>query len=551
VGEGAENESSISSSAAIDEIMSHERLIVMPLENLTGEPEDDVWSMLAAEWIGNAIDRPRPIDVIPAATVRDALKVLGDSASVSAVANRVAASHAIAGTLARTGDQVRFQVELLDARTEERLRTLDPAVGSVDAVEATVGRLADDAAVAAVVLLSPTTSIDERIRSMPPSIEAYKQVVLTGDLFCENRYREAIEAGDRARELAPELVSPLFLVRIAYLLLGRVEESDSVTALLQSKRDQMTNVERLIQDHRINDSAGDLDLATRTAEELFRIMPTTVLGGYQAARIALWTRRTTEAVDRFHMVDIDGPCEREWRPWWPNLADAYHLLGRYEDELSLVRRGLERFPEYRALMDREARALAAMDREGRVDSLLVAMEALPPRSGNDPNVSAVLAGLELRAHGHHEAARRTLETAADRYATLPPGQHRHNRGLAYQHAGRWNDADTTFAALAAEEPESWAVLADHGVVLAMMGRVAEAEALSRRLMEFDVHPSRRGEVIVRRVAIAAALGEQEDAIALLQEAFAAGYRYGTQFHTDPAYVSMRDNPQWAALVAPG
>ena len=251
------------------------------------------------------------------------------------------------------------------------------------------------------------------------------------------------------------------------------------------------------------------------------------------------------------MVDTDAPCAREWRPLWSSLADAYHLLGRYEEELSLVRRGLERFPEALPLMDREARALAAMDQEGRVDSLLVAMDELPPRSGYDPNVSAVLAGLELQAHGHHEAAQRTLETAADRYATLPPGQYRQNRGRAYQHAGRWEDADTTFAALAAEEPESWALIADHGLILATMGRVAEAKALSRRLAEFDVHPTRTGEVIGRRVAIAAALGEQEDAIFLLQQAFAAGYRYGTQFHTDPAYVAMRDNPQWAALVAPG
>ena len=46
-----------------------ERLVVIPLENLTTDPEMDVWGQLAADWMARAIDGPRPLPVIPSTTV--------------------------------------------------------------------------------------------------------------------------------------------------------------------------------------------------------------------------------------------------------------------------------------------------------------------------------------------------------------------------------------------------------------------------------------------------------------------------------------------------
>jgi hypothetical protein len=50
--------------------------------------------------------------------------------------------------------------------------------------------------------------------------------------------------------------------------------------------------------------------------------------------------------------------------------------------------------------------------------------------------------------------------------------------------------------------------------------------------------------------IAAALGDREDAVRLLQEAFALGATHSVSIHREPAYDDMWGYAPWDALVAP-
>ncbi|MGD8322578.1 MAG: hypothetical protein PVJ02_19155, partial [Gemmatimonadota bacterium] len=270
---------------------------------------------------------------------------------------------------------------------------------------------------------------------------------------------------------------------------------------------------------------------------------------YNAGNMALRTNHLERAVTRFLAADPDSPCNVDWKPWWTQLASTYHLLGRYEDELDLARRGLARYPAYFGLLDVETRALAALGRVEEVDSLLDLVAGLPPAQGYVPGLRPLWAALELRVHGHPEAAQRATDRALAWFAGLPSDTLRYQRGRGFFYAGRLEDADTLFAALQREAPGNLLYLGFHGVTLARLHRREEARKLDERLAAWD-EPAELGSANEFRAQIAAALGERDEAVRLLQAAFDHGAYYGVPLHLEPAFEGMKGYPPWEALVAP-
>jgi tetratricopeptide (TPR) repeat protein/tRNA A-37 threonylcarbamoyl transferase component Bud32/TolB-like protein len=522
------------------------RLIVVPLENLAGDPDVEIWAQLAAEWIGRAIDQPRPVDVVPAAAVRDAIRALGPDASVVSLAERLGARWAVAGTLARTGDQVRFEVEFQDVGTGERLRSLDPVVGPVDSVEAVVGRLAEMTAAAAVALLDPGSPPWSATASLAPSVQIYRAHLAQAELFCQGQYAAAVDAGDRILAEVPDFIPVLGLNRVAASNLGRTALADSLTQVLEGMRARMTSAEQADQDWMWGNIYGDPRRALRGADELYRVDGPA--SGYVAGLTYLRLNRLEGALERFLSVDLEAPCNSDWTPWWTNTAITYHYLGRHEEELALVRRGLERFPGNRGILDRELWALAAIGRVEAVDSVLDFIDGLPPAA--DDGLRPLNAALELRAHGQRGAGDRAIQRAIDWYARQPADDQRGNRALAFFAAGRWAEADSIYAELLETQPENITYLRRHGAALAKLGRREEALEVSRRLELLDGRPNNDGNHVAGQAEIAAALGDRDGAVRLLRRAFDVGYPYGIALHRDPVYDGVRGYAPWDNLVRP-
>lgn len=536
------------------------RLAVLPLENRTSGPETDDLGEYAADWIARWIDLAGPIDVIPASTVRDAIRALDSSSgrppSTADLAERIAASHIVSGSVARIGGSIRFEVEFVDAVTDQRLHALDPVSGPADSLDAIIDRLAQRAAAAAVVLLQPSASPSwTGGYTVPATITLYRDYLATFERFCQERYQDVITMGDRVLERSPGFIPVMALVRIAYWNLGRASDSDSVYRLLEQQTHRMTNTERIEHDWMAGSTSGDISLATRSAEALFRIDPTSKFG-YVAGYTALRTHRVSDALERFLAVDLDLPCQSAWFPWWSYTTAAYHLLGRYDEELALARSGFERFPDHPGLYEVELRVFAARGDLDAVDSLIALVAELPPQRGFVPGKYPVLAALELRAHESGQHADRLLRRGLDWFAGRPPTESRYERGQALHAAGRWADADTLFAGLiegarVTDNSTYLNYLGYRGVSLARLGRRDEALAVSRRL-ELTSAPGvlRIGYGTAWRAAIATALGDKETALAMLGDAFRNGYPYGIQIHQDPWWDPLRKDPAFRTLARP-
>jgi tetratricopeptide (TPR) repeat protein len=248
-------------------------------------------------------------------------------------------------------------------------------------------------------------------------------------------------------------------------------------------------------------------------------------------------------------TDIDAPCHRDWVSWWTVTAATYHFLGRYEEELSLVRRGLERFPNHMEILDAELRTFVGLGRLSAVDSLLDVIAGLPAQQGYSPGLRPVGVALELKLHGHREAYETVINRALAWFASQPSDEERYNRGRTFYYAGRWEDADTLFAALIEDSPDNLTYRGFRGATLAHLGRRDAAMAIDRWLSELE-QPFMRGSNTRWRAAIAAILGERERAVRLLQQALREGSYYGTSLHRDPAFESLRDYRPFQELFRP-
>jgi tetratricopeptide (TPR) repeat protein/TolB-like protein len=521
------------------------RLVVLPLENLTDDPELDVLGRLAADQVARSIDQPKPVPVVPSSTVRDTYRQLGDGATTEQVAEAVLASHALAGTIASASGQIRLEMELIDVRSGERLRTFDPVVGAADSTEALIAQLAAMGTAGAVAHLDPEAPPWMATVSLPVSLGAFEHYQRQSDLFCELDYTGSIEAGQRAVALSPDYIPALALMGVALNNLGREEEADSVYAILAGLRDRMTSVERAGNDWMIGNRRGDPVLSTRAAEELFRLDPAGAGGN---AMLTAWrVNRMNDAVERYYAAARPGGCP--WSGIWTQGSIAFHALGRYEEELEVAREGLRYWPDRRSLMDIEIRAFAGMGRVDAVDSVLRVMEALPPDQGFDPALRPIWAALELRAHGHEAESEALFAIALEAFPSRTSSSSPYNQGRAFYYARRWSEAAPIFEGLVEAQPENLTYLQFYGVTLAKQGDREGALEMARRARALGGR-NVRGAHIRAQAVITAALGEADDAVRLLQEAFGSGATHGVWIHRDPAFDDLWGYAPFDSLMRP-
>jgi len=528
-----------------------DRLVVAPLENRTADSAAADWGYMAADVVTRSIDRGGFVTVVPGSVVRDALREVDPAVGlpVREIARRTAARYAVAGSYTVSAGRLRFEVELLDAASGEMLRGLDPVSGPVDSLEAVAAVLAERVTAATMALLNPVSAFAQW--SSPPSLEVFRKLMATQDMFCRGRSQEAIDEALLALEQAPDFAPLLMYVMFSHWNAGHRRESDSVLRIIEPLMEQLSTAERLLVEHHHGNLYGDRTEVTRAVEQLFRIQPGSY--GYHAGLNAYRMNRLEPALEYLHATNLDSPCYSRWVAWWTVTAAVYHLLGQYEEELDVARRGLERYPNHFRILDQELAALAALGRLSEVDSLLDVIAGLPAQERYGLGLRPVWVALELKAHGHREAYEAAMHRALAWFASRPAsslgGDFPYDRARAFYYAQRWSDADTLFAALSAETTDNLDYRGYRAIALAHLGRREEALEADRWLAQLD-RPFLLGEHTRWRAAIAAALGDREGAVHLLQQAIREGLTHGTWQHRDPEWEALRDYRPYQELMRP-
>lgn len=290
-------------------------------------------------------------------------------------------------------------------------------------------------------------------------------------------------------------------------------------------------------------SGGDPARGERAIEEAFRLDPAG--RGGTAMMVAYRRGRMNRAIERLSHLDLDGPCR--WPGYWSLGTIAYHALGRYDEELGLIRHGLGYYPQLREMLDVEVRALVGLGRLVAVDSLLQVVGDLPP-SNFEQNFRPLYAALELRAHGFASEAERLLTKTLDEWTVnRPQTEDQWNHARALYWGGRWGDALPMLQSLVDEYPDDIDYLMVYGATLARLGRRADALAMSDRLGQLG---DRRRGAGWGRGMIAAALGERDDAVRFLNLGFDNGKSHNNFIHLNPTFDDMWSYAPFEVLMRP-
>jgi tetratricopeptide (TPR) repeat protein len=209
--------------------------------------------------------------------------------------------------------------------------------------------------------------------------------------------------------------------------------------------------------------------------------------------------------------------------WRINVQTAaYHMLGDFQRELELAKKGQEIFPENLNLLSIEARALAALGKTDEVKKV-IDKSLITSSSLGTPGDVMLEAALELRAHGHMNAYREIVSRAIDWYKNRPPGEavtekHRYKLAEILYDAEQWDESEKIFKDLAEKKPDNIEYKGYLGVLAARKGNLKEARKISGELKKIS-RPYLFGGHTYWRACIASLLGEKQRAVELLRESF--------------------------------
>jgi tetratricopeptide (TPR) repeat protein len=449
------------------------------------------------------------------------------------------------------GGQIELQGKIIDPWAENQLVcAFEPIRGPAGDPGAAIDLLCQRAAGAVACHVSP--ECDAGVLT-PPLLDAFREYQLGNAVFSVN-YEKAIRHYEKALSIDTEFCWPRLMMFFSFYNRRMYEQAESQLAILEAGQSRMTIRERLqvrycracLEGRLLDMLAIQRDLAPRVP----KLRTATYLKGTHEIAV----NRPRDAVKSLAAIPVDWSPQAGASAWPSNhLAQAYHLSDDFEGQLRVARERGAHFPDVLNLYGQQAMALAALGRLDEVDRVIDSCLGVPGRAGaGTPATVMEDAAYELRANGHRQKALAVGEREISWLRSRPPEELKRLRfqlGQALYLTERWEEARQIFRELVREAPENIEVLGYLGAVACRLGDRPEAERVDDALQTLDGR-YRFGRHTYCRARIASLLGRREEAVELLREAFAQGYRFSISVHREPDFEPLRDYPPYQELIRP-
>ena len=536
-------------------ILDPKRVVVAVFENRTGDASLDPLGKMAADWIGEGLSRIESLQVVPSATVFDMMRGTPRAAAapqppdpVQGLAVATGSGLVVSGAYHLEGAELRVQARVTDASTGT-LTAIEPTSSPREAPMAAIDAARQRVMGALAVRFQSAASWNLMEAGAAPTYQAYQEFLGGLELVGADD-AGAIRRFKRALELDSAFVAPRMAIIVRS---SEPAERAAQLAILELQRGRLNPAQRqwvaAVRAH----VAGRNDEALVAAREAVRLQPPSPATNFHLALYAQIAGHAREAV-----LALSAPLDWERvfeRPgarggfYFYNLAESLHLLGEHERELAEVRRGRTIHPDLLFLRTWEGQALAALGRTGEIDRVVDDGLAV---AGNHAGMMFGVA-VELRTHGHPEAARALARRAVTWHRDHPPPKGDEDRrrilGQTLQIAEMWDQAQALHAQAARENPDDLEYQAALGWLAARRGDRATARIISDSLGRVE-RPYLLGRHTFLRAGIAAHLGEKDRAVDLLRSSLAQGVWYDIDLHHDLGLQPLHGYPPYEALVKP-
>jgi tetratricopeptide (TPR) repeat protein len=537
------------------------RVVVAIFENQTGDESLDPLGRMASDWISQRISQIDDIEVVPTMSVLQAY-ILSSKAEIpqdakipDALTKETGAGTMVTGTYYLTNDELHFQAHITDVQQKKLIHSLDPVKGTVDSkmdvIQSLSGKVMDSLA-----LYFNKADASKIPYVKPPAYEAYKEFMSGAEFFGVD-YKRSIQHLRRAVELDPSFSLPKLYIAVAYGNMGRYAEADRIIRALDKSRGQLSPFDSHVLDWYIASLSGNNEDAYLSIVKADKLAPKSPTINYMHGFCALEINRPLETVKTFAKMDsvdpdiLYGRASGVWRIGV--LTNALHMLGNYKQELKEARKGQKYYPNSLRLYGIEARTLAALGKLDSIDEVIEKSLGIVPSEGT-PGLVMLEAAWELRVHGHMEASKKIANQAVEwfknRIQMRGANENRHQRlaGALYA-AEKWDEAESMFKELKKDDPENILYQGMIGLLAARRGEREKALAISEKLEAID-RPYLFGQHTYMRARIASLLGENEQAVLLLRDAFAQGLKYGTSLLQEIDFEPLRSYRPFQELLKP-
>ena len=526
-------------------------IAVTPLRNETGDSTLAGWGRLAGDWVTQGLHEAGLLAVVPWPTILLATEHHERSGAAdlgATVRDETGARVLVSGSYYRTGDSLRFQASIVDARDGHLVAAIAPVIVVVDSAASAVRELRERVMGALAVALDERLPPEVALAARPPTWEAYRAFDRGQGEFNRYAYREAHASLREAWALDTTFLPALVYAAFAAVNNGDDERGDSLVVQLQLRRGGLSGYHATIVDYLQAYLSGDRSLALPKILRAAQLAPTS-RAGYNAAYVLVQLNRPREADSILGSLDPDRGPLREWPSYWSQRAYAAHLLGDHARERSYAQAMRSRYPNQRVSWVIEARALAAMGNVRALDSLLAAAATLDPDVYWSQGVMLTVAGEELAAHQQGDSPARFREAVAwfEERLRHDSTNRAHQSWLSQAHLGlrEWDAAEHWLLELDRNGP---ARLFHRGQLATLAARRGDHLLAARRL---GAAPGRAdGEYALYEARLAALRGDREEAIARLSTALRLGvYNFHWMQHAARQdFESVADDPRYRRLM---
>jgi tRNA A-37 threonylcarbamoyl transferase component Bud32/tetratricopeptide (TPR) repeat protein len=529
------------------------RVLVIPLENRTGDAGLEPIGSMAADWLIQGLAQTGTVDVVPVTTslaaarfVRQETAAADPARALRALAAETRAATVISGAYYHQGDSLYLGLAITDIATGRVLHALQPVATARNRPTDGIELLRQELMRSAAQHLNPRLQQHAGYMRTPPSFDAYRAFADGLERFVAGDWRGSIERMVTAAAADTSFVVPLLYAGIAHANTGNYATTDSILEHLKPQRPSFPPFEGLAFDMLVAQTAGDPVAYYRAHLDAPRIAPN-ALAHYGLALGAMLINRPAEALTVFRDLDPERGELRGWVAYWSERSRAEHLLGRHRDELRTARRARSLHTVHPAVAALEANALAGLGRRRALASMLQRERERHPA----PHTLLLSTGLELLAHGDSAGAVALLRESLELARQLPL-ESLANRWFVVRASylvGDYDHASALLLPLIREHPEMMALRGMAGAIAARTGDLTAARAADEWLETLD-RPYMHGFNTYLRARIAALLGHRDDAVHLLRQSWREGYRAHSAGHADPDLRPLHRHAPYRAFMRP-
>jgi tetratricopeptide (TPR) repeat protein/TolB-like protein len=537
------------------------RFLVTSFQNETRDSTLDKVGEITVDWLIRELQNTALVQVVDQRALTAAT---GDSVTRAPVelARQTRAGKMISLSYYTQGDSIRFQTHIVESASRVTLYASQPTAAPLAAPLDRLETVSQDLVGAVVTLVAPGVEWQSS-GEHPPTFAAYNEFMAGLASLPRLDFGGAIQHWFRSARLDTTFVTPLLSAASFMLVAGQNARADSLVSSLERKRDRLHFWERQRLDNLRARLHGDLPEALEALRPLVAAAPFSE-PAWELALHELWVNQPRAAIPAFRQLDPKWEFMRGWWFYWAFYANAHHLLGDYQTELSVARQGRAQYSNSMLVAEAEVAPLVAVGHIDEVNALLDEIVAMPGEGPGELARVMMTSAEELRAHGYQVPSAATAQRARTIVQRWSVAQHAAAPAwlpaLISYVSGDWVNARVQYVALARRDSSNVNAQGHLGVIAARLGDRREALRISAWLEHLD--PTYQyGYQTLWRARIAALLGEREIAIDLLRRAFSEGLKYvgtflsdspartfGPWLHRDIDFESLRDVSEFQRLM---